>query len=183
MWRDRCLPPFKDCGSVVSRHRAMVDRTEGRRPENRPSDKGGLTQNFQAGIPKRQRPDWHTERKRYTRNSVGGPKTPVCGGEGTQGPWRRGATDCSRLSRQLLACGAHLPRPCLPRLRSSLAVLGCASLVSPGMETAAHGSRAACRKEFGHARPFPSLTLRTSCLRSTSLFLLQATSTSSLWSA
>ena len=47
--------------------------------------------------------------KRYTQTSVGiahkggGPKTPMCEGEGTQGPWRRGATAGCRLSRQLLA--------------------------------------------------------------------------------
>ena len=47
--------------------------------------------------------------KRYYQTSVGiahkggGPKTPMCEGEGTQGPWRRGATAGCRLSRQLLA--------------------------------------------------------------------------------
>ena len=33
-----------------------------------------------------------------------GPKTPECEGEVTQGPWRRGATRCCKLSRQLQAC-------------------------------------------------------------------------------
>ena len=32
----RWLPPSGDCGSVATCHRAMVDRAEGRRPENRP---------------------------------------------------------------------------------------------------------------------------------------------------
>ena len=47
--------------------------------------------------------------KRYSQTSVGiahkggGPKTPMCEGEGTQGPWRRGATAGCRLSRQLLS--------------------------------------------------------------------------------
>ena len=38
---------------------------------------------------------------------------------GTQGPWRRGATGCCRLSRQLLVCGGRRARedrpPLLPR--------------------------------------------------------------------
>ena len=46
-----------------------------------------------AGIPKRTRPNCH--QTGYSRTSVdcinkkrgGGPKTPVCAGEGTQGPW------------------------------------------------------------------------------------------------
>ena len=40
----------------------------------------------------------------------GAPKTPVREGEGTRGPWRRGATGCCRLSRQLLVCGQGLQR-------------------------------------------------------------------------
>ena len=70
----------------------------------------GLTQNSRAD---RQRPNYPSfHRKRYSRNSLGGvsaqkgrsPKSPVCEGDGTQGPWRRGATGCSKLSRQLQAC-------------------------------------------------------------------------------
>ena len=34
--RDRGPPPFGDCGSVVPRHRALVERAEGRRPTNWP---------------------------------------------------------------------------------------------------------------------------------------------------
>ena len=68
----------------------------------------------QAGNPKRSRLNCHT--KRYSRTSVGvaprggDPKTPVREGEGTREPWRRGATGCRRLSRQLLVCGQGLQR-------------------------------------------------------------------------
>ena len=81
-------------------------RAEGRRPQNRPSERRGRL-GPRAGIPKRKRPNCHE--KRYSRTSVGiaqkevAPKTSVCEFEGTQGPWRRGATGCCRLSRQLLA--------------------------------------------------------------------------------
>ena len=40
----------------------------------------------------------------------GDPKTPVREGEGAREPWRRGATGCRRLSRQLLVCGQGLQR-------------------------------------------------------------------------
>ena len=104
--RDRGPPPFGDCGSVVPRHRALVERAEGRRPTNWPDSL---------------LPGWHPEEtasqllllteKRYSQTSLGGvsaqrggPKTLVCEGEGTQGPQRRGATGCCRVSRQLQAC-------------------------------------------------------------------------------
>ena len=54
--------------------------------------------------------------QRYSRTSVGiaprrrDPKTPVREGEGTREPWRRDATGCCRLSRQLLVCGQGLQR-------------------------------------------------------------------------
>ena len=40
----------------------------------------------------------------------GDSKTPVREGEGTREPWRRGATGCRRLSRQLMVCGQGLQR-------------------------------------------------------------------------
>ena len=50
-------------------------------------------------------------------------KTPVCEGEGTQGPWRRGATGCCRLSRQLLArCGRARPEHLI---RLSVCICSC----------------------------------------------------------
>ena len=39
MWQARWLPPFGDCVSAASCHRAMVDKAAGRRPKNRPSKK------------------------------------------------------------------------------------------------------------------------------------------------
>ena len=51
-----------------------------------------------AGIPKRQLPNCHSCQRGTLKPAWvahkrgGGPKTPVCEGEGTGGPWRRGAT-------------------------------------------------------------------------------------------
>ena len=61
-------------------------------------------------------------KKRNSRTSVGGVsaqrggnlKTPVCEGEGAQGPWRRGAANCCRLSRQLLVDGQLWWLPSFP---------------------------------------------------------------------
>ena len=75
-------------------------------PTTRPR---GLTHNSRADNPKRLRPNCHSSLTGALKNSVGsakqggGPRTPVCEGEGTQGPWRRGATACCSLSRQLPA--------------------------------------------------------------------------------
>ena len=44
------------------------------------------------------------KRKASVHKKGGGPKTPVYEGEGTQEPWRRGATGCSMLSLQLEVC-------------------------------------------------------------------------------
>ena len=52
------------------------------------------------------RPNCHKKVLSYHRAGIeprrGAPKTPLCEMEGTQGPWRRGATACCRLLRQLL---------------------------------------------------------------------------------
>ena len=40
-WQARWLLPFGDCGSVVTSPLTTVERTKGRRPQNRPRDKGG----------------------------------------------------------------------------------------------------------------------------------------------
>ena len=59
--------------------------------------------------PKRQGPNCHsrprgTLKPAWVLHQGKGPQRPqVCEGEGTQEPWRRGATGCCRLSRQLLA--------------------------------------------------------------------------------
>ena len=45
-----------------------------------------------------------------------GAQRPRCP-QGTQGPWRRGATGCCRLSRQLLACDGRARLEHLPRFR------------------------------------------------------------------
>ena len=63
--------------------------------------------------------------KPHFRNSVGGisakkggaPKTLVYEGEGSQGPWRRGATDFCLLSRQLLVPIPQRPQQELKELR------------------------------------------------------------------
>ena len=98
-------------------------------PKNRLRDKRGRL-GPRAGIPNRKRPNCHS-RPRGTLKSAWvlslhaweGEQRPRCAkGNGTQGPWRRSATACRRLSRQL----HHLLRPCPFRLRSSLAMLGCA---------------------------------------------------------
>ena len=84
----------------------MADRVKGGDPK---TDQEGTTQNSRAGNPKRKRPNCHTKEE-LSRNSVGGisaqegrgNKDPSVRGEGTQEPWRRGATGCSRLLRDLL---------------------------------------------------------------------------------
>ena len=85
--------------------------TDGRAATQEPTKRGRGRLGPRAGIPKRQRPNCPlVNEKRYSQFSVGGmspqrrggPKTPVCEGEGTQGTWRRGATGCCRLLRQLL---------------------------------------------------------------------------------
>ena len=87
---------------MVNRPLTMVERTKGRRPQNRPSDTGGCLRTPGLAT-QREREPTATE-KRNSRNSVGGisAQNPVYEGEGTQGPQRRGATGCCRLSRQLL---------------------------------------------------------------------------------
>ena len=62
---------FGTVGQWERRHRAMVERTKGRRPKNRPAKGGTLKATWGRG-------------------------------EGTQEPWRRGATVFYKLSRQLL---------------------------------------------------------------------------------
>ena len=92
----RLLPPSGDCGSVASCHRAMVERMEGRRPQNRPRGAGRLTQNSRAGNPKRKRPKLPLVTKRYSQISVGsvcaqgaGAEEPSAQKGGAQGPqWK-----------------------------------------------------------------------------------------------
>ena len=77
---------------------------KGRRPKNRPSDEGTT-----------RTPGWHPEENEAQLPQKGTllpawvlhqgeehPKTPLREREGTQGPWRPGATGCCRLLRQLL---------------------------------------------------------------------------------
>ena len=74
---------FGTVGQWERRHRAMVERTKGRRPKNRPCDTKG--------------------RRPKNRPAKGGTLEATWGrGEGTREPWRRGATDFCKLSRQLL---------------------------------------------------------------------------------
>ena len=78
----------------------------------------GADSELRAGNPKRMRPNCQLSPKRGTLEPVwiasiirgGDPKTPLREGEGPRGPWRRGATGCCRLSRQLQgALLEHLP--------------------------------------------------------------------------
>ena len=70
-----------------------------------------VTQGADSELPGWQPKENATKLPQESRNSVGGisaregrgPKDPSVRGEGTQGPWRHGATGCSMLSRQLLA--------------------------------------------------------------------------------
>ena len=74
---------FGTVGQWERRHRAMVERTKGRRPKNRPC------------VTKGRRPK--------NRPAKGGTLEATWGrGEGTREPWRRGATYFCKLSRQLL---------------------------------------------------------------------------------
>ena len=74
---------FGTVGQWERRHRAMVERTKGRRPKNRPCDTKG--------------------RRPKNRPAKGGTLEATWGrGEGTREPWRRGATYFCKLSRQLL---------------------------------------------------------------------------------
>ena len=74
---------FGTVGQWERRHRAMVERTKGRRPKNRPS------------VTKGRRPK--------NRPAKGGTlEATWVRGEGSREPWRCGATDFYKLSRQLL---------------------------------------------------------------------------------
>ena len=94
--------PSRDCGSVASCHRAMVDRAEGAATQRPTRRRRGLTQNSRAGNPKRTRPNYHLSPKRgalepaWIASIIGGgdPKTLLREREGTQGPWRRGVICC-----------------------------------------------------------------------------------------
>ena len=84
----------------------------------------GLTQNSRAGNPKRKRPNCHRKEElskqrgwHLCKKRGGAPKTPACEGEGTQEPWRRGATGFCRLSRQLLVPIPQRPQQELEELR------------------------------------------------------------------
>ena len=74
--------------------RAMVERAEGRRPQNRPSDEGDDSD-----------PGLATQRERdltATQRGTLKPAWVLHKREGAQRPWRRGATGYCRLSRQPL---------------------------------------------------------------------------------
>ena len=80
--RNRWLPPLGDCGSVVTRHRATVERTKGRRPWNRPSEKGGWLRTPRLGNPKRHRPNCLSSPRKGTPKSAW--VATVCKWEGAQ---------------------------------------------------------------------------------------------------
>ena len=72
---------FGTVGQWERRHRAMVERTKGWRPKNRPSDTKG--------------------RRPKNRPAKGGTlEATWVRGEGSREPWRCGATDFYKLSRQ-----------------------------------------------------------------------------------
>ena len=83
--------------------RAMADREQGRRPENRPCGDDSV-----PGMPARRERGLNCHRTEYSRTSVdcinakmgGGPKDPTVRREGTREPRRRGAICCCGLSRQ-----------------------------------------------------------------------------------
>ena len=88
------------------------------------TDQVTQTQNSRAGNPMRKRPNCH--RKEELSKQCGwhlckrkglAPKTPAYEGEGTQEPWRRGATGFCRLSRQLLVPIPQRPQQELEELR------------------------------------------------------------------
>ena len=108
--------------------RAMVERAQGRRPKNRPSEERGRL-GPRAGIPKRKRPNCHSSPKgtllpaRVAHKREGDPKTPVRDGEGTKGPWRRGATPpCAESSPW--ACESSWSRRALISIRFLHSQLG-----------------------------------------------------------
>ena len=76
---------FGTVGQWERRHRAMVERTKGRRP------KKPTVRHKGAATPKKP-----TNERRNSSKQLGGR------GEGTREPWRRGATVFCKLSRQLL---------------------------------------------------------------------------------
>ena len=92
----------------------MEKPMEARRPKNRPNEEGDDSEPRLASRRDCVLTASRERNKRYPQFSMGGmspqrragAKTPVCEGKGTQGPWRRGATGCCRLLRQLLVrCG------------------------------------------------------------------------------
>ena len=87
---------------MASCHLAMVERERAATPKTDQVTQGAdpeLEERPNCQVKSTLEPAWvafHSAQRR------GGPKTQVCGGEGTQRPSRRGATGCSRLLRQLL---------------------------------------------------------------------------------
>ena len=107
----RWLPPLGDCGSVASCHLATVERTEGRRPQNRPGDSQGAGSKLPGWQPKEEAVQLPQKRGTLETAWVAsvhkreGAQRPRCE---KQTEWRRGAFwPSTKLLRQLRLCNRN----------------------------------------------------------------------------